>query len=214
MKTISLVTTGTLTFSLDGLSADGRYVLYGDGILDEFTDDQFYLKDSQTGQIQLAATDGGSSVVGDAVVSQDGEFVAYESTTTAPTFAETINLFDRVTGQTRVVFSDTTPFSNSGFTIIKGVSADDQSVFFSSSEPDLIGDTTNSHYDLFQLNVQTGAVQRLLVASSGIVSVASGGRYIAASADDGSGGTDLYRIDLTTGDIRYYGANATRVLSG
>ena len=204
MKTIVLVRPGGNPETLVGLSADGRYVLSQDS--EDIDSKQFYLTDTQTGDTQTVATATSEFPLFGSVVSPDGQFVVYNTVTVNQNSNEAtqfIDIFDRATDQSRTVFSDTSPALEPDDTQFIALSPDDQSLFFWSDRTNLTGATgsTNLPVDLFQLNLQTQAIQRVLVGFDVYEGVSAGGKYLAAVSGDDVAGFQLDRVDLTTGDI-------------
>jgi len=221
MKAITLLTPGAAAddaadVQLDGFSLDGRYMAY------EIINNEsgvavptLYVADLQTGSTQAVA----SSIFPDNL-SEDGRFALYEDDlgpNPDGTSTTRLNLFDRTTGTTRVVFSGESQPRFSGLIVEAAkLAADGESVFFTSSKPDLVGfanDGSRVIYDLFRLDLPTGTIQRLLVdvgdggnffgGGGTDFSISPGGRYLAIHAGNGpttfSG--DLYRFDTYTGNL-------------
>ena len=208
MKTIVFAAPGAFDFSF---SDDWRY-------LDLEADSTgLVVTDLQTGATSVVATAPGTTQGGDiigSVISPDGQFVAYNTLVFAgtdtfnTTQTDTIKVFDRVTGDTRTVFSDTAPQSNSLFgwtTFAAAISPDDQSLFFTTDYLDATGgDNTDTPVDLFELNLQTNSMQKVLVGLTSFSvrpSTGSGGQYIVAEAGDATIGYTWYRVDTTNGNV-------------
>ena len=99
------------------------------------------------------------------------------------------------------------------------ISADGRYVLFSSAASDLVPDDTNGEVDLFLKDLQTGAISRVNTNAAGEQSVGNSSATITASfsadgryvvfgsgaanlvAGDTNGNFDIFRKDLTTGDI-------------
>ncbi|MDN5000399.1 hypothetical protein ACFQZO_05830 [Bradyrhizobium sp. GCM10027634] len=161
MKTITLLTPGTAAdnaynVQLDDISVDGRDMAYE--IINAETVGGLsvqaptsYAEDLQTGSTQAVASSTFGSTTSDTIwlnnLSQDGRFDLYEDIlgpNPDGTSTTSLNLFDRTTGTTRVVFSGKSePFSvnfgREGLIVSDAkLAADDQSVFFTSSMPELV----------------------------------------------------------------------------
>jgi hypothetical protein len=178
MTTIVRLTSGQNTngeVGLEGISSDGRYVLYGDENPDGIQEavNELVLQDTQTGvkQTVVSKTDGTDFFT--MALSPNGQFVTYDIFDQTNPNQEThdIDVFDRATGNTRVAFSETLSagvHSHIDVAFAEAISSDGQTAFFVSDLADLTGFPDDASdpdvFDLFELNVQTGAVQRVLVA--------------------------------------------------
>ncbi|MDN5000397.1 Calx-beta domain-containing protein [Bradyrhizobium sp. GCM10027634] len=199
----------TGNFALYDLSDDGRYLLLASGT-------NLYVIDSQTGATQTVASvpSGTSAQFGQADLSQDERYVVYrtEVTTqtdifTAPVSTWSINVTDRTTGLSRVVYSDTDngKLPIGGFEIDQAVmSPDDQSVYFVSNFPDVTGahivdQLSDVPLNVFKLDLQTNAIQAVLPQNLEEIpnlTVSPGGKYLVVAA---SGSTQL--VNIATGNV-------------
>ena len=153
-------------------------------------------------------------------VSADGRVVAYSSVATNlvpgdPAGLRDVFVTDVATGQTRLVSVSLTGFAGSGASgTALAISADGRFVAFDSWASDLVVDDDNEQVDIFVRDLQTGAIERVSVDSSGAeangpsfgVSMSADGRFVAFSsradnliAADGNGVEDVFLHDRSTG---------------
>ena len=106
-----------------------------------------------------------------------------------------------------------------GDAMAMGLSFDGRYVLFSSTASDLVPDDTNDEVDLFLKDLQTGAISRVNTTAAGDQSLGNteasitgkltdDGRYVVFQsgatnlvANDTNGNVDIFRKDLTTGEI-------------
>jgi hypothetical protein len=216
MKKITLITPGTAGFSLVtgtvnfSFSDDLSYFVY-ETEAGTPRSNQLHLTNAQTGATQIIASAQGNdeSFISDSIISPDGQFVAYDddlvsTDSSGATETSTIYVFDRATGDTRTVFSDSAKAGSGGpfpwEASVVALSPDDQSLFFISNYPDLVSGNAGFG-DLFELNLQTLAIQPVL-ENIFLTTPSPKGAYLVADT-----GADFYRVNLTTG-------NTDLILSG
>lgn len=218
------------------LSADGRFVAFVSkasnlvpGDTGGFED--VFVRDRVTGTTERvsvhssgAQADGHS---GGAWISADGRFVSFASSATNLVDDDTnlvrdVFVHDRATGTTRCVsrpVSGVEGDSQSGFNHLFGyfttfLSPDARFVVFHSYASNLVPGDTNTVPDIFVVERETGAVERVSVASDGTESdersyfpvMFGDGRYVAFKSagtnlvlGDGNGAEDVFLHDRRTG---------------
>jgi Tol biopolymer transport system component len=183
-KLISVASDGTQGNSYSdnpSISADGRYVAFDSlahNLVSGDTNDRgdIFVKDLQTGTTKRisVASDGtqGNNYSGNASISADGHYVAFESEATNLVSGDTnrardIFVKDLQTGTTKriSVASDGTQGNYSFYNA--SISADGRYVAFESGASNLVSGDTNGVYDIFVKDLQTGTTQRISVASDG-----------------------------------------------
>jgi Tol biopolymer transport system component len=114
-----------------------------------------------------------------------------------------IYAYDRRTGKTRLVSSDSNGDPGNGVSDGADVSADGRFVAFDSNARNLVAGDTNRTWDVFVHDMRTGATRRVSVSSSGhegdrfsgYPSISADGRYVAFT----SRATNLVRAKPRTG---------------
>jgi Tol biopolymer transport system component len=190
------------------LSADGRYVVFDSSAAnlvagDANQDTDIFVYDSQTG----AMTRIPRSPAGDsdwvfpccAVISADGRYVAfaadvlYSSQPGWPVqdYIRQVFVHDRATGETVMVSFGADQPANDTASGAPSISADGRTVAFHSGADDLVAGDTNSTYDIFVYDLNTG--QRTLIsrhtagalgnAGSRNPTLSPDGRYVAFQSD-------------------------------
>jgi len=225
--------TGSCDIYASSISADGRYVAFKSSSSNLVTGDtngaeDVFVHDRQTGATTRVSVDS-DGVEGDAdsqdshtSISADGRYVVFSSYATNLVVGDTngrndIFVHDRATGETtRVsVASDGSQTSTVGSTVTPSISADGRYVAFGSECSDLVAGDTNSNFDIFVHDRQTGETTRVSVASDGTQasdnsfspSISADGRYVAFSyssgdlvADDTNSSYDIFIHDRQTGE--------------
>jgi Ca2+-binding RTX toxin-like protein len=198
MELVSVAADGTQANSnsfLLGISYDGRFVLFSSnannlapGDVSSTARHKLFLKDRQTGTVTLISADqfgnvGGtspfSSSDGKAVVTPDGRFVAFTSSSTSlvsgvSDTSDTNDLFVRDVANSTVqlvsVSSDGTAArgvtdSGAGFKIV--LSDDGRFVAFESSGNDLAASFPNANYKIYVRDLQTGTTRPVTLNATG-----------------------------------------------
>ncbi len=152
-------------------------------------------------------------------ISADGNFVVFDSEAGNLVAGDTngtgdVFLHDRQLHTTVRVSVDATGGQVDGGGGAASVSADGRFVAFESGATNLVAGDTNTFTDIFVKNMQSGAVTRVTVDSSGVEanndssspSISGDGRYVAfvsdasnLAANDVSGVADIFVHDLQTG---------------
>ena len=181
------------------ISADGRFVAFessASNLVPGDTNDtrDVFLYDRQTGQTTRVsvASDGtqGNGWSARPSISADGRFMAFASRASNLVGGDTNSSFkifvhDRQTGQTTcvsVASGSTQGIGNSYWPLI---SADGRFVAFHSLARDFVSGDTNSSYDVFVHDRQTGQTTRVSVASDGTQGNGDSGRDGYAISADG-----------------------------
>jgi Tol biopolymer transport system component len=217
------------SYSSSIISADGHYVAFQSDASnlvggDINSAEDVFVHDRQTGQTTRVsvASDGtqgnGSSEYPS--ISADGRYVAFDSVASNlvggdTNGAEDIFVHDRQTGETtRVSVVSDGSEGNEG-SVVSSISADGRYVAFTSYASNLVGGDTNSTYDVFVHDQQTGETTRVSVASDGSEgnegsiesSISADGRYVAFQSwasnlvgGDTNGTHDIFVHDRQTGE--------------
>jgi Tol biopolymer transport system component len=184
------------------ISADGRYIVFGSNASNFASGDtngitNIFLHDNQTGTTTRVSTaPDGSQGNGQSIypeISADGQFITFasEASNLIPEGTNgTMGIFVRnnLTGQiTRTDISSNGTQANSQ-SIYPSISADGRYVAFTSISTNLVTDDTNSTWDVFVHDNQTGQTTRVNVSSSGsqtegewyshAPSISADGRYV------------------------------------
>lgn len=172
-----------------GISADGRYVLFGSDASDLVDNDtngeaDLFLKDLQTGAISRVNTDAaGEQSSGHALAtitgsfSADGRYVVFASGASNLVAGDTngnVDIFRKDLQTGAIVRVDTDSAGNETASRPGGdssrdpvVSSDGRYVVFRSSAPDLVPGDTNGLDDLFVKDLLTGAISRMNTDAGG-----------------------------------------------
>jgi RHS repeat-associated protein len=154
-------------------------------------------------------------------ISTDGRYVAFESYATNLVSSDTNNssdvfIHDQITGQTTRVSVASNGMQGNGHSWWPAISADGRYVAFFSDARNLVPGDTNSAYDVFVRDRQTGQTTRISMASNGTQgngnsmypSISADGRYVAFSSvasnlvpGDTNGYEDVFIHDQATGRI-------------
>ncbi|WP_458098401.1 Ig-like domain-containing protein [Roseomonas sp. WA12] len=200
-----------------------------------------FRKDLLTGEILRASESSSGSEGGfhsfDPAISADGRYIVFNSAasnlTAGPAQLIGYDTFrkDLVTGEVvRVGTTASGTLANAYSLSPPGapdVSADGRYVVFESAATNLTGSPDgNSSVDLFRKDLNTGAIVVVTASTSGILSDAGGqdakasadGRFVVFSsrsvnliAGDTNDAADIFRKDLTTGEVIRVSASATGV---
>ena len=180
------------------ISGDGRFVAFRSGTRDGLvgTPDNIFMHDRQTGEtmlisISLSGTSGGNNYSRAPSVSGDGRLVAFESKASnlvAGDVSGTIDILlrDRQNGSTRRINVSSEGVVGDGSSRAPSISHDGRYVAFYSSASNLVPEDTNSDYDIFVHDLQTGTTERVSVSSDGAEgngnsydpSISADGRYV------------------------------------
>lgn len=221
---------GNSSSSLQGMSADGRYVVFTSNAWNLVAGDtnhalDVFVKDVQTGSVTRVGSSGTGAQPNahsnTAAISADGRFVAFSSL--ASNLAGTDNngvadifLHDLVSGSVQRVSSSVFSARLDGASMDPSISADGRYVAFASHATNLVAGDRNGRIDIFVRDMQTGTLVRVSVAqdgaeangSSSSPSLSADGRYLGFVSNasnlvggDTNGVRDVFVKDLLTGEI-------------
>jgi Tol biopolymer transport system component len=220
------------------LSGNGRYLVFqsNSSNLDAAATNgeyQIFLADLRTGALTLVSRDAagiaGNDYSGDASISPNGRFVAYDSTATNLVAGDTngvydVFVFDRKTGTTRrASVASNGGEATGGDSYCPAVSNNGQVVAFYSRAANLVPGDTNGLYDDFIHDFRSGATTRISVdadgnevaASSYLPALSQNGKTVVFYSDadglvpeDSNGTGDVYAYDVPTGTLRLLTADA------
>lgn len=210
------------------LSADGRYVAfdsYASNLVPGDTNDlsDVFVRDRQTNTTErINVGPGGAQSTADsgqAVISADGRYVAYESWAGELASGEDANnaydvyVYDRVTRTQERISVTRAGAAGDGASFAPSISADGRYVAFDSTAPDLAPGDTNGKYDVFVRDRVEGTTTRVSVdgeggqaaADSALPSISGDGRYVGFHSfastlvpDDGNRARDVFVHDRRT----------------
>lgn len=212
------------------LSADGRFVAFdsfADNLVPSDTNEMsdVFVRDRQTGVTErVDVGPGGAQSTedsGQAVLSADGRYVAFESYSPNLVKGDTnagydVFVYDRVTHTQERVSVDSAERQANGASFAPTISADGRFVAFDSVATNLVGGDTNGKYDVFLRDRKTGTTIRVSVdgaghqvgGDSGLASISGDGRYVGYHSfastlvpHDGNGARDAFRYDRVTGEV-------------
>lgn len=203
--------TGAIPF----ISADGRYVGFGDQIYDRLTGT---IEDVLVGTDGKATTDptGDTFILG---LSADDRYVVFQSGASNLVNNDTngytdIFVYDRVSHTTERVSVASDGTQANGPSTFAAMSADGRYVAFFSSASDLVSDDTNIVSDAFVYDRLTHTTQRISLSSSGTqangpsgsfgtISISADGQHIVFGSDasnlvpnDTNGNSDIFLASL------------------
>jgi Tol biopolymer transport system component len=212
------------------LSGDGRYLVFESAAANLVPGDvnanpDIFLKDMQTGALTLVSADSngvqGNSYSVAPSLSRDGRYVAFSSGASNLISGDTndredVFVKDLQTGAIRRVSTGSSESQSRQGGFEPAISADGRYVAFTSFDGALAPGDTNSTWDIFVKDLQTGTVTRVSTDSSGgqgdsyssRPSISSDGRFVAFHsyatnfvAGDDNGTYDVFVKDLQTGTL-------------
>jgi flagellin-like hook-associated protein FlgL len=235
LSTTSSGAEGADTSGEASISADGRYVVFTSASnlvpADSNGVGDIYRKDRLTGVTTRISTDSaggqGDAASGNASISADGRYVAFQSSASNLVAGDTngatdIFVKDTSTGTTTRVSTSSSGSEGDGFATDASISADGRYVAFVANAADLVAGDTNGVADVFVKDLLTGATTRVNTSGSGTQgnqaasnpSISADGRYVAFEstasdlvAGDTNNQSDIFVKDTLTGEI-------TRVSTG
>jgi Tol biopolymer transport system component len=197
------------------ISADGRFVVFASGASNLVAGDtnntaDIFVRDRQSGTTERVsvATGGveGNSNSEYPSISADGRFVAFGSYASNLVAGDTngfedVFVHDRQSGTTRRVSLDSAgaqgSSSSGGWGI--SISADGRFVAFASWASNLVAGDTNSSYDIFMRDRQSGTTERVSVDSGGVQAYGHS-FYPSISADGRFAAFESWAPNLVAGD--------------
>jgi Tol biopolymer transport system component len=222
---------GNMQSFLPGLSADGRFVVFGSVATNLVAGDtngeaDVFVRDRQAGTSERVSVGPGgveanSNSFGSAITA-DGRFVAFESRAENPVAGDTNGEFDvfvrdRQGGVTERVSVLPGGGQPDGGSFAPAISADGRFVAFLSRATNLVAGDTNGEVDVFVHDRQTGATKRVSVGPGGAQAdgqslppaISADGLFVAFDspatnlvADDTNSADDVFVHDLGSGTTR------------
>ena len=207
------------------ISADGHVVAFQslatNLIAGGTTGDQVFVRDLTSHKTTLVSVSStgvqGNSDSLSPSISADGRFVAFASVATnlvaGGTTGEQVFIRDVVKQKTTLVSMNSLGVAGNAGSYRPSISGDGNSVAFSSSATDLVGNDTNGFDDVFVRNRTAHKTRRVSVSSAGAEansgtynsSISAGGRYVAMTsaasnlvANDSNGHADVFVRDRKT----------------
>ena len=213
------------------ISADGRYVAFSSGASNLVTGDtngttDVFVYDRQTDAIRRVSVNAtgteGNGNSGCPSISADGRYVAFYSLARNLVTPHTgsyydIFVYDLQTNDIKLVSVNSTGAQGNNHSGTPSISADGRFVAFSSSASNLVTGDSNSKEDIFVYDLQTNAIQRVSVDSTGaqgnddsnMASISADGRYVAFRSGasnlvpgDTAGFYDIFVYDRQTNAIK------------
>ena len=229
------------------LSNDGRYVAFvsnaGDLVFNDHNNvDDVFVRDMQTGTTTLASVSAlhgasGSNDSPSGTISANGRFVVFGSNAIDIAPNDTngwrdVFVRDMQAGVTSLVSvnsAGTATGNNSSD--LAGISADGRFVLFTSAANNLVSNDTNTVYDIYLRDMQTGTTRLVSINSAGTASGNSGsfgpaaltpdGRYVLfvslasnLAPNDGNSQQDTFVRDMQTGTTLLVSLNQTGTAAG
>jgi hypothetical protein len=210
------------------ISGDGRYVTFESAANNLVTGDtngktDIFVRDRQTGTTTRVSRSS-AGVQGDALsldpsISDDGRFVAFGSAATNLVSGDAngerdVFVRDRQTGTTTRVSRSSAGVAGDGLSGTPSISADGRYVAFQSTATNLVSGDTNTMFDVFVRDRQTGTTTMVSKSSAGVQGnydsyysdISSDGRYVAYQSfatnlvtGDTNGAFDIFVRDRQTG---------------
>jgi ELWxxDGT repeat protein/predicted outer membrane repeat protein len=212
------------------ISADGRYVAFDSEASDLVPGDtngqrDVFVYDRQTNLIERVSlasdgsqTNGNSNIPS---ISADGRYVAFTSAATNLVPGDTnscpdVFVYDRQTDTIERVSISSDASQANRISYTPSLSADGRYVAFQSEASNLVPGDTNGKSDIFVYDRQTGAIERVSIASDGSqanlfsfnLSISASGRYVAFDSSasnlvpgDTNGKSDIFVYDRQTDEI-------------
>jgi len=212
------------------MSADGRYTAFASvatNLIPGVTGTQIYRKDLRTGEVRLVSADvagaQGNSASIYTSISSDGRYVAFQSQApnlvSPATTGQQAFRKDMVTGEVKLCSADAAGVQGNASSQIPVISSDGRYVVFFSGATNLVT-PPSGFVQVFRKDLMTGEVKLCSADAAGtqgnnvsaVPSVSSDGRYVAfySTANNlipGFSGTQIYRKDLVTGEIKLCSAS-------
>ncbi|WP_230532619.1 hypothetical protein [Microvirga roseola] len=211
-------------------SADGRHVVFYSSASNLVAGDtngqhDVFMKDLFTGELTRLSTSSTSAEAdgysGSPHLSADGRYLVFfsDAKNLVPDLAgsdpSTLHIFrkDLATGEVVLVSASSTGLEGDGDSLEPTISADGRYVVFSSLANNLVPGDTNSAYDLFMKDLNTGQIVRLSTSAEGVESDGISGFGVAFHpdgrsivfgslgnklvAEDSNDFIDIFRVDAT-----------------
>jgi Tol biopolymer transport system component len=211
-----------------GVSGDGRFVVFRSQATDLVPGDtnaveDIFVRDRQNATIERVSvgSSGGEANADSSYpsITDDGRFVVFNSSATnlvpgdANGYSD-VFLRDRQAGTTERMSVSSSGTEGNGDSYLATISADGRLIAFVSSAANLVAGDSNGYLDAFVHDRQTGATQRVSVASDGtqgdgeclMVVISGVGRHVAFMSSatnlvpgDANGLQDIFVRDVQTG---------------
>ena len=206
------------------LSADGRFIAFSSGVIDESAgifDLNVHVHDRQTGITTLVSADTNGVPIGGALpwIRPDGTYVTFTSLSSAlpgghPSGDLDVYLKNRTTGYIERVSVSTSGEAGNGGSALATLSADARYVVFTSPATNLAPGDTDDDEDIFVRDRLAGTTTLVSVSSAGVKgnsdswfpSISADGRFVSFNSEasnlvpnDTNGEIDLFVRDLQTG---------------
>ncbi len=223
------------------ITADGRMISFSSFASNLVSNDKnshwdVFIKDQVTGETTIASiSSAGGRGNGDSwipSISAEGQFVTFESyasnlVTGDTNGVEDIFVHDQQTGATTRVSISTSGLQGNKSSNQPSISANGQFVAFHSKASNLVIGDTNTKFDVFLHNRNTGETTRISVSSTGEEgnsdsfnpSVSADGRYVAFYSkasnlvnNDSNGNEDIFVHDCQTGETTLMSVSSTGVV--
>lgn len=234
-------TAANATSLATGLSGNGRFATFTTTATNLVTDtngvDDVFVKDLLTGIVQRVSQSGATEANGASsggALSQDGRYIAFNSTATNLAFSDTDATSDVLLRDMSSSFGlslvsvDSNEAKGNGASTLQAISDDGRFVLFSSTSTNLVAGDTNGVRNLFLRDTRLGTTVAVDTNASGTLgNVAVGdssgdlsgnGRYAvftssASNLAEGASGQQAYVKDLLTGAIAVVSASDAGRLS-
>jgi Tol biopolymer transport system component/pimeloyl-ACP methyl ester carboxylesterase len=220
------------------ISADGRYVAFwslADNLVPGDTNgsQDVFVHDRQTGTTERVSVDNAGNQADSASespeISSDGRYVAFASWASNLVPGDTngqedIFVHDRQTGATERVSVDSSGNQATSNSYVPAISANGRYVAFACWDCNLVSGDTNSTFDVFVHDRQTGTTERVSVDSAGTQgnwwsdwpTISADGRYVAFVSlasnlvpEDTNGNWDIFIHDRATGATERVSVNSS-----
>jgi hypothetical protein len=230
---------GNNTSWCDGISADGRFVVFSSWASNLVPGDTNHQMDVFVRDRLLATTErvsvgsGGQQASGQSdygVISDDGRFVVFSSNAPNLVPGDTNNswnvfVHDNSTDTTELVSVGSDGTETTGGSHSSAISADGRFVAFDSTASNLVPGDTNGKRDVFVRDLQTGTTERVSVSSDGkqannrsfLQAMSPDGRFVVFDSyasnlapGDTHGKRNVFVRDLQTGTTKLVSAPARR----
>ena len=218
------------------ISFDGRYVAFQSTatnlVTPATTGQQVFRKDMVTGEVKLCSVDSagtqGNNNSDSSSISSDGRYVAFQSTATNLVTPATSNRQtfrkDLVTGEVKLCSANVAGSQANATCTWVSISSDGRYVVFYTPATNLVSPATSGN-QVFRKDLVTGEVGLVSADVAGlqgngnslVPSISSDGRYVSflSAATNlvtpASSGTQFFRKDMVTGEVRLVSADAAGV---